>query len=176
MGMQVVHDDRLGVIAGHAGGLPGYGSNMRWLPGRGAGAVALANCTYAPMRLLTRRMLEVLDDHHLVPPAPAPPVGAALRRVSEAVLALVNDWDDAVADQLFADNVARDESYRRRARAAQEVVGTHGALVLERIDAALATDATVVGRAADGREVHVWLALAPLAQPLVQDYSIEVMA
>ena len=26
LGMQVVHDDRLGVIAGHSGGLPGYGS------------------------------------------------------------------------------------------------------------------------------------------------------
>ena len=105
LGMQVVHDDRLGVIAGHSGGLPGYGSNMRWLPGRGVGVVALANSTYAPMRLLTRRMLEVLDDD-LVPPAPAPPVGEAVRRAGEALLALVNDWDDDAADRLFADNVA----------------------------------------------------------------------
>ena len=66
-GMQVIHDQRFGHIAGHSGGLPGYGSNMRWLPGRRVGAVALANSTYAPMRLLTRRMIEVLDDHGLVP-------------------------------------------------------------------------------------------------------------
>ena len=79
-GHQVLHDDRFGTIVGHSGGLPGYGSNMRWLPGRRIGAVALANSTYAPMRLLTRRMLELLDDHGLVPSADA--AGHRARRVS----------------------------------------------------------------------------------------------
>jgi CubicO group peptidase (beta-lactamase class C family) len=52
-GLQVLHDDRFGVIVGHGGGLPGYGSHMRWLPGRRVGVVALANATYAPMGRLT---------------------------------------------------------------------------------------------------------------------------
>ncbi len=77
--MQIVHDQRFGDIVGHSGGLPGYGSNMRWLPGRRVGAVALANATYAPMRLLTRRMLEMLDDHGFVPPVAIAP-NEALRK------------------------------------------------------------------------------------------------
>ena len=30
----------------HAGGLPGYGSQMRWLPDHGVAIVALGNLTY----------------------------------------------------------------------------------------------------------------------------------
>ena len=114
----MIHDQRFGHIVGHSGGLPGYGSNMRWLPGRRVGAVALANSTYAPMRLLTRRMLEVLDDHGLVPPVVVP-VSPALERAADELLALINDWSDDAADSLFADNVALDESYERRARQAR---------------------------------------------------------
>ena len=93
LGHQVLHDDRFGSIVGHSGGLPGYGSNMRWLPGRRVGAVALANSTYAPMRALSRRMLEILDDHGLVPPI-TPPVTPALQDAAERLVALLHDWDD----------------------------------------------------------------------------------
>ena len=161
-GLQVIHDQRFGHIVGHSGGLPGYGSNMRWLPGRRVGAVALANSTYAPMRLLTRRMLEVLDDHQLVPPVVVP-VSPMLERAADELLALINDWSDEAADALFADNVALDESYERRARQASEIVSTHGRLTRQKIEATFATDGTVTATAADGREVKVWLALAPLA-------------
>jgi CubicO group peptidase (beta-lactamase class C family) len=172
-GMQVIHDQRFGHIVGHSGGLPGYGSNMRWLPGRRVGAVALANSTYAPMRLLTRRMLEVLDDHGLVPPVVVP-VNPDLERAADALLVLISDWTDDAANALFADNVALDESYERRARKAREIVDTHGPLTRERIEAAYATDATMTATATDGREVRIWLALAPITPPRVQDYEITV--
>jgi CubicO group peptidase (beta-lactamase class C family) len=172
-GMQVIHDQRFGPIVGHSGGLPGYGSNMRWLPGRRVGAVALANSTYAPMRLLTRRMLEVLDDHRLVPPV-ATPVSHVLERAADELLALLNDWSDGAADALFADNVALDESYERRGRKAGDIVSTHGPLTRQRIETQFATDGTVMATAADGREVRVWLALTPVAPPRVQDYEITV--
>ncbi len=170
-GMQIVHDQRFGHLAGHSGGLPGYGSNMRWLPGRRAGAVALANATYAPMRLLTRRMLEVLDDHGFVPPVATSP-NEALQTAAAALVRLVNDWDDRVADRLFADNVASDESYERRAGAARDVVAAHGPLTLEQIDATLDTDATAIARAGDGREVRLWFALSPLREARIQEYTI----
>ena len=79
------------------------------------------------------------------------------------------------ADQLFSDNVGADESYARRAAAARELVEAHGALRLRRVDASLATHATAVATAADGRTVHVWFALAPTAEARVQDYSIELI-
>ncbi len=172
-GMQVIHDQRFGHLAGHSGGLPGYGSNMRWLPGRRTGAVALANSTYAPMRLLTRRMLEVLDDHGLVPTVVVP-VNPDIERAADALLALVNDWSDDAANSLFADNVALDEPYERRARKAGEVVNSHGQLTRQRIEAAYATDATLTATAADDSEVRIWLALSPVTPARVQEYEITV--
>ena len=92
-----------------------------------------------------------------------------------------NDWSRCSAGgatrsptSLFADNVGADESYARRAAAARELVDAHGALHLQRVEASLATDATAVATAADGRTVHVWFALAPTAEARVQDYSIEM--
>ena len=113
--------------SGTRAGCPGYGSNMRWLPGRRVGAVALANSTYAPMRPLSRRMLEILDDHGLVPPV-TPPLTPAFQEAAERLVALLHDWDDDVADELFADNVAPDESYDRRAAQAAALVGGRGPL------------------------------------------------
>ena len=49
MGLQRIHHLDLGATVTHSGGLPGFGSNMRWLPERDFGVVALANLTYAPM-------------------------------------------------------------------------------------------------------------------------------
>ena len=66
-GLAQIHDERFGTIVSHSGGLPGYGSNMRWLPGRRVGVVTLANATYAPMGALSQQMLGVLADHDLVP-------------------------------------------------------------------------------------------------------------
>ena len=145
-GHQVLHDDRFGTIVGHSGGLPGYGSNMRWLPGRRIGAVALANSTYAPMRLLTRRMLELLDDHGLVPSADAPAPRQLLSAAAHLV-ALLNDWSDAAADALFTDNVALDESYERRAATAAALTSSHGSLTVEDVVARTAAAATITFRA-----------------------------
>ena len=48
-------------------GCPATDRNMRWIPGRGVGVVALANSTYAPMSMMARRMLEIVDEHGLAP-------------------------------------------------------------------------------------------------------------
>ena len=128
-GVQVRFDDRLGTVVDHSGGLPGYGSNMRWLPGRRVGVIALANSTYAPMGALTRRMLEVLDANGLVPAAVIP-LTPALQQAAGELVALLSNWDDAVADRIFSDNVALDQPYAERAAAAAEL----GSLQVERID------------------------------------------
>ena len=111
-GVQVRFDARLGTVVDHSGGLPGYGSNMRWLPGRRVGVIALANSTYAPMGVLTRRMLEVLDANGLVPAAVIP-LTPELQQAAEELVALLSDWDDAVADRIFADNVSPRPAVRR---------------------------------------------------------------
>ena len=110
-------DPALGPLVGHSGGLPGYGSNMRWAPGRGVVVVAMANVTYPPMAELTLRIFDELHRAGAVPPVTVA-LDPDLDRLARSLVDLLQDWDDGRADALFADNVALDEPYdRRRAKA-----------------------------------------------------------
>ena len=169
-GLARIHDERFGAIVSHSGGLPGYGSNMRWLPGRRVGVVTLANATYAPMGTLAQQMLDVLADHDLVPPA-AVPHAPALRHAAAQLVALLNAWDDGAASRLLADNVALDEPYARRARAAADLVATHGSLHLERVEVESETKGTAVLRGAHGT-VRIEIMLTPLASGCIERYTV----
>jgi serine-type D-Ala-D-Ala carboxypeptidase/endopeptidase len=169
-GLQVIHDDRFGTIVGHGGGLPGYGSHMRWLPGRRAGVVALANSTYAPMGRLTRRMLELLDDHGLVAPV-AVPVTDAVQRAAEDLVGLLQSWDDGAADRIFADNVALDEPYQQRATRAAALVAEHGELRLDAVVATSATDGTATVRGGGGTFTVSFL-LSPFIDGGIEHYDV----
>ena len=119
-GLVVTHDLRFGHVVNHSGGLPGFGSDMRWLPDRRVGVVALANLTYAPMRVLTRDILEDLADRDELPPPHEVFVSAALAAACGGLERLLRDWDEQLFDDLFADNVLLDnDQHERRAAAAQ---------------------------------------------------------
>ena len=133
-GLFVRHDTRFGHFVYHSGGLPGYGSNMRWLPGRRIGVIALGNATYVPMSVMARRMLEIVDEHGLIPPAPHRP-SAALLDAAQRLAVLLSDWTDGGAEELFADNVALDEPLERRARKAAESAAEHGVLTVDSVAA-----------------------------------------
>ena len=170
-GLFVSHDHRFGHTVTHSGGLPGYGSNMRWLPGHGIGVIALGNVTYAPMKLMTRGMLELLDDHGLVeamPVRPSPELVEAARRLA----VVISDWTDDAACVLFSDNVALDESLVRRAQRAAELVAAHGALTLVEVEATTPTMGRATMRQADGTELRIDLDLSPLVPPRVQFYEV----
>jgi hypothetical protein len=102
-----------GRIVSHSGGYPGFGSNMCWHPGTGAGVVVLANSTYAPAPVLAARLLDAVI-------AQAPPARAASRPWPATLAAqreankLLYHWTDARADRLFSENVAWDEPYPER--------------------------------------------------------------
>ncbi len=56
-GLFAEEDREFGTIVQHSGGYPGYGSQMRWHPATGLGAVVLANSTYAAAGLLASQLL-----------------------------------------------------------------------------------------------------------------------
>jgi CubicO group peptidase (beta-lactamase class C family) len=112
LGLEVTDDHTRGVVVGHPGGLPGFGASMRWHPATGLGVVALANATYAPVDAAVVAALDALVD--------AQPQEAELRlwpqteQAYHDVLRLLEDWDDALAERLFADNVHLDLPLERR--------------------------------------------------------------
>jgi CubicO group peptidase (beta-lactamase class C family) len=133
IGLGVRHDPRLGHVVGHSGGLPGYGSHMRWLPERGVGVVALSNVTYGAMSAACDEALDVLADRDGLGPG-RPPDAPALREAATRAAALLSAWSDERADALFTDNVALDEPYDRRAREAADLVARHGPLEVDEVE------------------------------------------
>jgi CubicO group peptidase (beta-lactamase class C family) len=170
-GLFVTHDTRFQHFVYHSGGLPGYGSNMRWSPASGVGVIALGNAWYAPMSPLARRILEIVDDHGLVPgssPQPSPALSAAATRLAS----LLSNWTDAAADDLFADNVTLDESCERRAKRAAEIVAQHGQLTVAAVTAEASTRGRVTMRHTDDTELLIDMDIAPLMPPQIQFYEV----
>ena len=112
-GIQVSHHYHFGSTAAHSGGLPGYGSHMRWwgLGGTGQlGLVGMANKTYAEVVTLLSLCQDELAAGWTAAPATAAVVDSRndLDAVIVRLLALAQWWNDAHAQELFAFNVFLD--------------------------------------------------------------------
>ena len=118
-------------VVGHSGGLPGWGSQMRWIPSAGVGVIAFTNVTYGGPHgsVLVKAIREAVDallrSGGLVPrrPTPAP----ALLEAQAGVNRLVSAWDDAEAKALGAENFFLDSSLEERRKGLQELRTRHGA-------------------------------------------------
>lgn len=172
-GLQVADEATLGTVVTHSGGLPGYGSNMRWLPGRRVAAIAVSNSTYAPMFELTARLLDELDAQGLVPKETTP-ANDAVATAAERLIALLNDWDDDVSDELCTGSFALDEPVERRRVAAAKLIAETGRLTVRSIEAESAAAAIVRCTGASGAAVTVDFLLAPAPPPRIQCYDIEI--
>jgi CubicO group peptidase (beta-lactamase class C family) len=122
-GLFIDEDPALGRVVSHSGGYPGFGSNMRWHLATGLAVIALGNGTYARMNALAELVLNALVPRSaayqtaLAPARAGAAAGGpwpATLAATDAVNALLQDWDDAVADALFTENVALDRPYPER--------------------------------------------------------------
>jgi CubicO group peptidase (beta-lactamase class C family) len=112
-------------VVSHAGGLPGFGSNMLWLPEHGVALVGLANLTYAGWGNAFFDALEVLHKTGALQaraPQPAPALLAARAGVSR----LHDAWDDAAFAALAADNLVLDVPLEKRRAAFADRRARHG--------------------------------------------------
>jgi CubicO group peptidase (beta-lactamase class C family) len=115
-GLGITQSCQFGHVVAHSGGLPGFGSLMRWLPDYGVGIIALGNRTYTGWGGVVDDAFALLaETGGLVPRAPQPaPVLLAMR---DNVTQLVQQWDQPLADRTAAMNLFRDEPAPRRAAA-----------------------------------------------------------
>jgi CubicO group peptidase (beta-lactamase class C family) len=172
-GLVVTHDLRFGHIVSHSGGLPGFGSDMRWLPDRGLGVVALANLTYAPMREMTRDILEQLDDNGELPPPHAIPLSEALDAACGRLERLLRDWDGQPTDAVFAANVFLDRARAERRADAEHLRSRLGRWRPGPFRATTATSGSFTLHGESG-EATVSVTLTPEDQPRIQSFDVEV--
>jgi CubicO group peptidase (beta-lactamase class C family) len=113
------------VSVSHSGGLPGFGSLMRWLPEHGVGIVAMGNLTYTGWGAPVEQALAVLSRTGALEPRAPRPAPVLLRR-QEQMSRLVARWDDSLADSLAAMNLYLDEPKSRRRTAIEALVRKAG--------------------------------------------------
>jgi hypothetical protein len=167
-GLGISQTCQFGHVVAHSGGLPGYGSQMRWLPDHGIGIIALGNLTYTGWGGVITQALDALArTGAMVPRTPAP--APALVAMHDAVSRLVTAWDDHVADSVAAMNLFLDESKDRRQRQLDSLRTRMGGEC--RIEGPFEVENALRGqwnmRCARG-VVRVAITLAPTVPPRVQ--------
>jgi CubicO group peptidase (beta-lactamase class C family) len=186
-GLFAEDDAAFGTIVQHSGGYPGYGSQMRWHPATGLGAVVLANSTYAHAGALAGELLSALltararqdaerGRYRLRGPFPGGAAWPETLAARDTIDALLLDWTDDAAARILAPNVGLDRPLAQRQAEIE--------LLRERIGAFAADP----DRPADcespahcrwwltgpGGTVMVQIKLAPLRRPQVQQLVIAV--
>jgi CubicO group peptidase (beta-lactamase class C family) len=105
----------------HTGGLPGYGSLMRWYPDYGIGLFAMGNRTYTRFTTVADETVRLLaETGGLVPRLPQP--SPVLLTRQEQVTRLIQQWDEPLANELAAMNLFLDEPSERRRDAIERLV------------------------------------------------------
>ncbi len=171
-GLGISQNCAFGHVVAHSGGLPGFGSLMRWLPEYGVGIIALGNLTYTGWGGPVTAAFEVLSrEGALVPRAPQP--APVLLAMQEKVSRLVQRWEPALADSVAAMNLFRDLSAPRRAAQIAELVERAGGNC--RPDGAIVPENALRGqwvmRCATGA-LAVGITLAPTEPARVQALSV----
>ena len=175
-GLFVEHDPTLGLVVSHPGGLPGFGSAMRWHPDSGLAVVVLANATYAPVSELAARALNVLLGTPVArhPVAPWP----ATEKARAQVVSLLEHWDDALARAIFAPNVEQDEPLERRRAQVERLREQCGGLYPDpdrplRVESPAAVAWSM--RGTRGR-VRVEMTLTPQRPPAIQTLELTLVS
>jgi CubicO group peptidase (beta-lactamase class C family) len=171
-GLGVSGDCNFAHIVAHSGGLPGFGSLMRWLPEYGVGIIAFGNRTYTNWAGVTTEALGVMQrTGGLVPRAPQPSAVLTSRR--EAVSRLVMQWDDKLADSLAAVNLFLDRSRDRRKAELEkfqsEVGSCRAGTGFDVVENALRGQWTMP---CDRGALRVSITLAPTMPPTVQFFEV----
>jgi hypothetical protein len=146
---------------------------MRWHPASGIGVVAVANARYARMGPSVHEALGALVRgaparvRRIVP-------WPATERAKAAVERLLDRWDDAEADALFAMNVELDEPLERRRAEVERLRALHGRLAPDPTEpTASDTPSRVVWwMLGDRGRVKVEILLDPQVPPRVQALTL----
>ena len=158
-------------VVAHSGGLPGFGSHMRWLPEHGVAIIAMGNLTYTSWGRVTDDALDALQrTGGLKPRTPQP--SSALAAARAAVNRLIDRWDDGEAEAVAADNLFLDTPLERRRAQVEAIRAWFGVC---RPDSGFDVANALRGTwkmTCDRGSLRVAITLAPTVPPKVQLWEI----
>lgn len=158
-------------IVSHTGGLPGFGSEMRWLPDEGIGFISMGSLTYTGAGGVIDQATAVLARTGALPrrqPVPS----AALLAAKNDVTSLITRWDDALADKVAAVNLFMDSDKPHRRAQLDQFREQYGVCrASDTIDAANALRGQWTMQCERGA-LRVSITLAPTMPPKVQYLNV----
>lgn len=171
MGMIAYADCVLGPYFTHSGGLPGYGSNVVFMPERGVGVFAFANVTYAPASDYVREAAIELVKSGAFPPR-APLASPDLQSAMKSIGQIYAKGDVMAAKDALAMNVLLDADAARRNADISKLKAELGACKApQALTSDTAMSATAVFDCERGRmSAHVLL--APTRPTTIQSYTL----
>jgi len=159
-------------IVSHSGGLPGFGSQMRWYPEEGVALIAMGNLTYTGWDgVFDAAAAALAQTGGMSRRQPEP--SAALLAAKAEVTQLVNLWDDGLADRIAAVNLFLDESKDRRQR---QITALRSKVGVCKVDAPFAVENALRGSwtmSCERGDLRVAITLAPTMPPKVQHLSVQ---
>ena len=113
-GLRISQTCQFPLVVAHSGGLPGYGSQMRWLPDYGVGIIAFGNLRYTGWGAPIDAAVAALSATGALRPRVVH-ASPALESARAVIARLVTRWDDAEADRVAAGNLFLDvdKAHRR---------------------------------------------------------------
>jgi CubicO group peptidase (beta-lactamase class C family) len=171
-GLSVTQTCDFRAIVAHSGGLPGYGSHMRWLPDYGVGIIAFGNLTYTGWGRVVGEALDRLARTGGLQPRETRP-SRALVEARDAVSKLIVRWDDGLAEKIAAENLFLDRSKDRRRKEVEDLLTKVGACsapdTFDVVENALRGQWTM---SCERGKLQVAITLAPTMPPTVQYLSV----
>ena len=159
-------------VVWHGGGLPGFGSLMRWLPEYGVGFIAFGNRTYTGWSGVADQAVALLAATGGLQPRAVQP-SPALIAAKDTVSRLFASWDDGVIEPVASVNLFLDRSKERRRAEFEALRSRLGACradaAFEFVENALRGDWLL--RCERGR-ARVSVTLAPTLPPTIQYMEI----
>ena len=163
-------------IVSHSGGLPGFGSQMRWLTDEGVGFIAMGNLTYTSWGgVLDQATAALAKTGALTRRMPVP--SKSLLAARDDVTRLITNWDDALADRIAAVNLYLDQSRDRRRRQIEELKTQVGSNC--RVDDPFDVENALRGQwnlKCDRGTLRVAITLAPTMPPKVQYLNVTTLS
>jgi CubicO group peptidase (beta-lactamase class C family) len=171
-GLRVTQTCQFRTMIDHSGGLPGYGSLMRWLPDYGVGIIAFGNVTYTGWNRVVGEAIDRLDRTGGLQPREIRP-SPALVSARDAVSKLVVRWDDELAEKIAAGNLFLDRSKDRRRKELDDLLAKVGACSapdkFDVVENALRGQWTM---SCERGRLQVAVTLAPTMPPAVQFLTV----
>ena len=121
-------DSRGRISLGHSGGLPGFGSNYRFLPDYDIAVIAFANRTYAPAHRGVSKALDLLLERGQLT-ARAIGMSPILETRKNQVAQWIASWDRELGDEIAADNFFLDRSREDWIKLSQETFAKAGRII-----------------------------------------------